>query len=121
MNKLEAVKFEVKKAEKGHLITGHCNKRNVVERDCLSEFHEALGGLEQENEMILRYKDFNDGSEREKSMADGIIYTLIHQLQLGRVVLLEVLGVGTWRYKRVQNCKSKDLDYQHFNSIQVQA
>lgn len=115
--KLDAVKFEVRKAEKGRLITGHSNKRALVERDCLQEFQTALGGAEPGNEMIKRYKDLNDGSEREKAMADGIIYTLIHQFQLGRVVLLELLSVRTWRYKRTQKGKSKDLEYKHLNGI----
>ena len=109
----------MRKAEKGRLITGHSNKRALVERDCLQEFLTALGGSEPGNAMIKRYKDLNDGSEREKAMADGIISTLIHQIQLGRVVFLDVLTVGIWRYKRVQNGQSKELQYKHFNGIQV--
>lgn len=66
-------------------------------RNFRKEFDDALGSEEKGIDLIDRYDALNGGGSTEKAMADGVIYTLITQYALGRVVLLEVLGVGTGR------------------------
>ena len=106
---LETVVHVVKKGEKGRLITQHANKRQVFARNCLEEFENALGGPQQGEDMIQRFKVLNRGNAFDKAMADGLVSSLIHQFQLGRVVLLDVLGIGTWRYKRIKEGLSKKV------------
>ena len=116
---LETVVNVVKEGEKGRLITQHANKRQVFARNCLEEFENALGGPQQGEDMIQRFKVLNRGNAFDKAMADGLVSSLIHQFQLGRVVLLDVLGIGTWRYKRIKEGLSKKVDFQRLNGLQV--
>ena len=116
---LETVVHVVKRGEKGRLITQQTNRRQVFARDCFEEFEKALGGIQQASDMIQRFKDLNRGNAYDKAMADGLVSSLIHQFQLGRVVLLEVLGVGTWRFKRIRDGQSKMVDYKRLNGLQV--
>ena len=116
---LETVVHVVKRGEKGRLITQHTNKRQVFARDCFEEFERALGGTQQASDMIQRFRDLNRGNAYDKAMADGLVSTLIHQFQLGRIVLLEVLGVGTWRFRRIRDGQSKMVDYKRLNGLQV--
>ena len=100
---LETVVHVVKRGKKGCLITQQTNRRQVFARDCFEEFEKVLGGIQQASDMIQRFKDLNRGNAYDKAVADGLVSSLIHQFQLGRVVLLEVLGVGTWRFKRIRD------------------
>jgi hypothetical protein len=121
MSKNELIQeiFKVRRAEKGCLITMHSNPRATVEQNHMEEFQRALGSVEKADDLIERFRGFNGGGIREKAMADGIIYTLIHQHSLGRVVLLNVLEIGTGRYKRIKQGKTRDVDYKRLNGLQV--
>lgn len=82
--------FTVKKGEKGRLITAQSNPRTLAIRNHWDEFKTALGSEEKALDMAQRFRDLNSAGARDSLMADGIICTLIHQHQLGRVVLLQV-------------------------------
>ena len=104
---IEDQRFLVKKAGKGRLVTAHSNPRQTVVRNYVKEFNEALGGSDKGEEMVHRFKRLNEGSVADSMMSDGIIYTLIHQYSLGRVILQQVLGIGTGRYLRVREGSAK--------------
>ena len=116
---INTVTFKVKKGEKGRLITSHSNPRATVSRDHWDEFKTALGSEEKADQMVENFRRFNNAGDRDSIMADGIVFTLIHQHRLGRVVLLEILGIGTSRYKRIRDGHTKNIDYKHLNGFQV--
>jgi hypothetical protein len=103
MSKIELVQetSNVRRAEKGRLITMQPKPRATVEGNHMEEFQRALGSVKKADDLIERFHGFNRGGLREKLMADGIVYTLIHQHSLGRVVLMNVLEIGTGRYIRI--------------------
>jgi hypothetical protein len=118
---IEYQRFLVKKAGKGRLVTAHSNPRQTVVRNYVKEFNEALGGSDKGEEMVHRFQRLNEGSVADSMMSDGIIYTLIHQYSLGRVILQQVLGIGTGRYLRVREGSAKNIDYKHLNGLQVRS
>jgi hypothetical protein len=73
---------------------------STVNRDHWDEFKTALGNEEKADHMVENFRRFNNASDRDSIMANGIVFTLIHQHRLGRVVLLQILGIGTSRYKQ---------------------
>ena len=101
------------------MITSHSHPRATINCDHLDEFKTALGSEEKADHMVENFRRFNTAGDRDSIMADGIVFNLIHQHRLGRVVLLQILGIGTSCLKRIRDGDTKNIDYQHLNGFQA--
>lgn len=116
---LQDSRLRVHKGEKGRLITAHDNPRMLQDDDPMVEFVRCLGGEDKAKVMLARFKMYNEGDKGQKTMADGLITTMITQNKVTKRTLAAVLKVGSGRIKRIRDGKSKTVDYGHLNGNQV--